>query len=210
MHVKKITIMAPMGHFKIPYATRLLQTYPIPPVSTVYGMLKVIYGEKINSFKFGYTFQSRYTLTDSITIHKINISKKKHENNVSDCCLKDYLVDCTLVIYTTINDKETINTCLTMGRSNCLARLIKIEEIELEHGDGILQNQWTPVHIGSGEIKKISVCSKFNKKLNSFDTQVANLRLNLRPTEYNKNLDNETNSNIYMYEFKNEEVLIND
>ena len=52
----KITIVSTMAHFKNSRSGVLQQTYKIPPVSTVVGILKNIYGENIENFIFGYNF----------------------------------------------------------------------------------------------------------------------------------------------------------
>lgn len=204
MKLKKLVIKAPFAHFGEPYGSKQQLTYNHPPPSTVLGILRVIFGEDINNFVFGYTFKYDAKVKDSITIHKLKFGKKKSIG--SDCCRRDYLYNCELTIYTSIDADIKMNYILTLGKSGNLARLeLPIANTELKEKTGIAYNQFSPINIGTGVIKRYSMNSVYSKKLQSFDSLSKNLRFNTE-LKYNKNYDEDDEQNILLWKFKDGEV----
>lgn len=200
MEINKLKITAPIAHFKVPYASKLQITYDVPPLSTVIGMLKVIFGDDIDDFKFGYLFESEGKFKDAITLHKFN--KKNKNKKITDCGVREYLDNCRLLIYTDLDKPIEMNHILTMGRSNCLARLhFPIEKVQLTNKEGKGYNQYTPVDIGTGVIKPISILNRYNPAVGSFDTTVKHLRFN-KEFKYDKHYDIEENQNVILWHFK--------
>ena len=59
MRVNKLEITSMTAHFGEPLGCDDRRTKDIPPPSTVIGILKVLFGEDIDDFIFGYTFASQ-------------------------------------------------------------------------------------------------------------------------------------------------------
>lgn len=210
--MKKITITSKQAHFKIPYATKYQKTYRIPPVSTIIGILKVIFDENIDDFVFGYTFSYDSIYEDTMMVYKTNIKGIKENsftsknNSVTDVVIRQYLYDCILNIYTNIDKPIKMNYCLNMGRANCLARVhFPFNEVKLIDRLGTGYNQYTPISIGKGIIKPITYFSEYDKKTQSFNTKTKNLRLN-KEFEYDKNFDTEEEQNIFLWHFRGGEI----
>lgn len=218
--MKKIIITSRNAHFKIPYASKMQYTYEVPPISTVLGILRVLYGEDIDDFKFGYIFQYESKYTDIMKGHKINVSNVrtiiKNNNKVeinqekplaSDWIGREYLYNCILKIYTDIDLPIKIDYCLTMGRANCLARLhLPIKDVELINKEGKIINQYTPTDIGKGIIKPITYLSKYDKNIQSFQTKIKHLRFN-KEVDYDKNYDIDEEQNIFLWHYYGGEIF---
>ena len=203
MNIKKIKIESVTGHFGqvLGYDDRF--TYEMPPPSTVIGILRVLFGDDIDNFKFGYLFESETKFIDDILIHK-----RKHDGNrfkkginfVSDVRSMECLYNCGLIIYTDINRELVVNYILSMGRSNNPAKLVfPIKEIELIDKDGFGFNQYTPEDIGRGRIFFVNMLSRFNSAYDSYDNQIAHLRFNEK-FKYNKTFDPEEKQNIFIWQ----------
>lgn len=209
MKLNKIKITSEIAHFKIPHGSKNQRTYLCPPLSTVFGMLRVIYGEDINDFVFGYTFKYSVIKNDGITIYKVNKDVKKNKKGyVTDYCHRGYLYDCELIIYTDIDNKILLQESLNMGKSNCLARVyFPIKKVDLINKKGICYNQYSPKEIGTGIIMPITFNSKFNHKLGCFDTKILHLRYN-EQFEYQKYHDKELNENVFLWKYEDGEVNV--
>ena len=209
MLLNRLKITAPIAHFKVPYSSKYQNTYSIPPLSTVVGMLKVIYGEEINDFIFGYIFEYETDFVDGYTLHKVNKDIKQNKKGyTSDYCFKKYLHDCTLTIYTNISKEISMEHSFTMGKSNCLARLhFPIEEVSLVDKTGKGYNQFTPIEVGTGEIMPVTVNTKFNHRLDSFDTRIKHLRLN-KEFDFDKYHDEEKKQNVFLWSYKDGDINV--
>lgn len=211
--MNKIKITSNIAHFKIPYASKYQKTYDIPPISTVIGMLKVLFGEDINDFKFGYTFDYVTKFEDVMNMSKINIEKISDigdigpsNKNVTDVITREYLHDCILNIYTDIELPLVMDYCLTMGRANSLARVhLPIEKANLIDKVGVGYNQYTPIDIGQGIIKPITYISEYDKKTQSFKTKVKHLRIN-KEFEYDKFYDPIAEQNLFLWKYEDGEI----
>lgn len=178
MKYKKLLLTGNFAHFKIPYGSKNQKTYPIPPISTVVGILKNIYGDKIDYFDFGFTFKSNGIFTDVQTTYKEAALGKKR---TCDICYVEYLTEPILVIYTNISDEFQLNDVLNLGKTNCLAHLKIITE-KLEVGTGKGFNQWTPLSVGNGVICRIATSTKYNSAKGFYDIKTGLFRLNTRFT----------------------------
>lgn len=221
--IKKLLITSNNAHFKIPYSSKLQLTYEVPPISTVLGILRVIYGEEIDNFIFGYTFNYEGKYNDLMNVYKLNasedfkffttIDKSKDEltiipskDKITDVVNREYLFNCALKIYTNIDKDIKMNYPLTMGRANCLARLhFPIEEVKLINKEGEGYNQFTPMDVGVGQIMPITYYSKYDKELQSFQTKIKHLRYN-KTFSYDKNYDTEEEHNILLWKYTGGEV----
>ena len=205
MKINRITIRGDFAHFKVPLKSKIQQTYEIPPISTVVGILKNIYGESINNFLLGYTIKYNCKNKDLMKIYKeFDLSKKSRTDKdrfITDTCIVEYLYDVELVIYTSINQNILLKDVLVLGKANCLATISEIKEIELIEADGYGYNQYTAKDIGDGQIRRINTITKFNEDTDMYDIKTSLVRENVE-FEYSKNYDKDLEQNIYLWNWK--------
>ncbi len=210
MQLNKLIITSKTGHFGkiLGYDDRY--TYKVPTPSTIIGILKTIYNDNIDNFKFGYLFKSDLIFKDDITIHKRNksgsrVMKKKHP--VTDARFIEMHYNCKLTIYTDIKDDVSLNYILCMGRAGNIARLhLPIRKVNLEDKEGKGYNQYTNINVGAGKIETYNMKSEYKSEFQSYDHQVQKLRLN-NVFDYNKNYDEEEEQCVFMWEMNNGDVI---
>lgn len=209
MKVKKLIITGSEAHFKIPMRSKFQNTYKIPPISTVVGMLKTIYNEDINDFKIGYFIEYEDISKEILTLYKeVNLntigenSKKRH---TMEPIYVENLYNVRLVIYHNIDDKVTLNEPLVLGKANYLAN-IRIEEVELEDKEGYGRMQYTPKNIGKGMIQRINTITKYNNIKGYYEYKTELVRENLEEFELESNYDKEEDINIYMWKWRDGDV----
>lgn len=205
MKINRITIKGDFAHFKIPARAKIQQTYDIPPISTVVGILQNIFGADIDNFKLGYTIKYKNKHKDLMTIYKeLNLSEKRPTDKkrfISDTCIVEYLYNVELVIYTDINKEIELKDTLVLGKANCLATISSIEEVELIDKEGFGYNQYTQKDIGDGQIRRINTLTKYNNLTDMYDIKSSLVRENTE-FEYNKNYDKDIEQNIYIWNWK--------
>lgn len=186
MKGKLIKIVADMAHFKNSRSAVLQQTYKIPPISTVVGIIKNIYGENIQDFIFGYNFSYDFSQYEVSTIYKeLNLEVKtdtdKERFNVYPAQI-EYLINPKLeIIVVGLEEKYTMNTALNLGKTNCLAKL-KIEDIEIKNDNIIQYNVLTDFKDGDGKIQRQNIETIYNQQKGYFDYYTKLIRIN---DEYN-------------------------
>lgn len=205
MKINRITIKGDFAHFKIPARAKIQQTYDIPPISTVVGILQNIFGADIDNFNLGYTINYSNKHKDLMTIYKeLNLSEKRPTDKkrfISDTCIVEYLYNVELVIYTDINKEIELKDTLVLGKTNCLATILNIEEVELIDKEGYGYNQYTQKDIGDGQIRRINTLTKYNNLTDMYDIKSSLVRENTE-FEYNKNYDKDIEQNIYIWNWK--------
>lgn len=211
MKVKKITIRGELAHFKVPAKSKIQQTFDIPPISTVVGILQNLFGKDINDFNLGYIIKYDNKFKDLMTIYKeFDLSKESPTDKcrfMSDTCIVEYLYNVELIIYTNIKKDIIIEDVLVLGKANCLATLSCVEDIELLEQEGYGYNQYTHRDIGDGQIRRINTLTKFNENTDMYDIQSSLVRENIE-FKYNKNYDKDLNQNVYLWHWK--EGVINE
>lgn len=209
MNLNRITIKGDLAHFKIPAYSKIQQTYSIPPISTVVGILQNIYGKEINDFVLGYIIKYKRKHRDLMTIYKeFNLSEKRHtdkERFMTDTCIVEYLCDVELVIYTSVNQKILLEDTLVFGKTNCLANIKEIKEVELKDIEGYGYNQYTDKSIGEGQIRRINTITKYNENTDMYDIKTCVVKENIE-FEYNKNYDLEYEQNVYLWHWKDGDI----
>lgn len=209
LQLTKIIIRSALAHFKIPFGGKQQRTYPIPPVSTVIGILKNIFNENINDFVFGYTFTSKErSFHDIQKIYKeVNLNaikdSEKYKNNqwISDVCEIQYHVEPVLTIYTDITEEMKLSEALNLGKTDCLAKLTNIHRITLLQRESCGYNQWTDLSIGTGLIQRIATETSYNKKKGIYDIYTKTVRFN-DSFVYGSNYDAEAEQNVFLWRFK--------
>lgn len=141
MTVYRITISSWTSSFRYPNIISGYQpTLLVPPISTVLGLLNACSGKYLEHKKLsiGYYFYYAAKSTDLETIYQIEINNKGIPKNQvkSNIINREFLYDCKLIIY--LLDKEYVKYFknpifqILLGRSNDLASIDKIEEIQLQ------------------------------------------------------------------------------
>lgn len=209
MKIKKLNIKGTFAHFKIPAYSKYQRTYEIPPISTIVGILKNIYGEDISDFTLGYTINYKSKSMDVMKIYKeLDLSEKTPTDKkrfTSDLCFVEYLYDVELFIYTDINKEIELKDTLVLGKTNCLGTLCSVEEVELIQKEGYGFNQYTSKDIGNGQIRRINTLTTFNPNTDMYDIQSATVREN-KEFEYDCNYDSDLGQNIYLWNWNGGEI----
>ena len=209
MRLNRITIKGEFAHFKVPAKAKIQQTYEIPPISTVVGILQNIYGKDIDNFTFGYTISHKGKTREVMKLYKeINPLEKALTDKkrfTSDIATIEYLYDVELVIYTSINQTILLEDVLVLGKANNLGTITEIKEIDLVEKDGYGYSQYTSKNIGDGQIRRINTLTEFNENTDKYDIKSALVREN-REFEYDKNYDEELEQNIYLWNWNGGEI----
>ncbi|CUQ30458.1 CRISPR-associated protein Cas5 [Clostridium baratii] len=189
MKFKKIKIISEFAHFKIPYGSKIQSTYEIPPISTVIGIVKNLFYDRnynLQNVVFGYTFEYKKKTYDIQKIYKdINLTEKALRERynsdgywISDVCKIEYLYKPILTIYIDIDKKFTIKEPLNLGKTDCLAKIVEIKDIEIEEKRSVATNQYTSINIGEGVIKRIACDTLYNLNKGIYDINTLLVREN--------------------------------
>jgi CRISPR-associated protein Cas5t len=148
MRVLRVSIEAPITSFRHPHFLIGRQlTYEMPPPSTIYGHVMSAVGElwPPKSIEFGYHFKFKAKARD--LEHQHILSRKAGKTKVSyDITVqphqRDFLFDCSLTLYLKSERLEELRNafrqpvfCVNLGRSQDLASIRRVEEIELAVAD---------------------------------------------------------------------------
>jgi len=151
--VVRVEIEAPVTSFRYPHFLVGRQvTYDMPPPSTIYGHVGSALGELPDpaGFQFGYDFRFVSRSSDLEHQHIINasgaaftIDGTKYRASVHATVqphLRDFLFKPRLVLYVNRSDWAGAFRapvfCVILGRSQDLASVIRVDEIELEERNG--------------------------------------------------------------------------
>lgn len=113
-------------------------TLPVPPLSTIYGILSAAKGELVtpNEAKVGYIFKSSSKFIDLESVYELDENKKAKSN----VCKREILFEPELYIYIDNLEFEKYfrnpQYQMVIGRSQDIASVISIKEIELQQGSG--------------------------------------------------------------------------
>ncbi|KEH96999.1 CRISPR-associated protein Cas5 [Clostridium botulinum] len=180
MEFKKLVLTSKMAHFKNGINGKNQNTFRVPPISTIVGILKNIYGKDIKDFIFGYTCKYDGIFKDVTTIYKevnLDISSAKGDRFQHDIAFIEYLVNPIITVYTNLDTPIKINDILNLGKTNCLAKC-KFEKENITNKECIGYNQWTPINTGNGKIKRINKETIYNQNKGYYDYYTELFRLN--------------------------------
>jgi len=142
MKVQRIKITSWTASFRYPNLISGIQpTLEVPPLSTVLGLMNAAAGQYLvhENLEIGYYFEFGAKAFDLETIYQIDSNdKNKATNNAkSNIIQREFLFENTLWIY--LSDNQLVEYfkqpaySLLLGRSNDLASIEKIEELELKN-----------------------------------------------------------------------------
>lgn len=204
MKFKKLIITGTEAHFKIPMRSKFQNTYKIPPISTVVGMLKNIYGKDINNFKVGYFIEYDGIGKEVVSVIKeisLDNGNEKRDRFKIDIMYVENLYNVRLVVYHNLDSKIEFKEPLCLGKANYLAN-VKFDEVELFDKSGYGINQYTPTSIGDGRIIRVNTVTEYNEIKGYYEYTNRLVRENLDEFELDKNYDETENMNIYMWDWR--------
>ena len=135
MNVLRVLIEGWTASFRYPaFISGFQPTLPVPPLSTVYGLLSAVKGELIfpKNVKVGFIFESEAKTVDLETIYEL----KGLTGNKSNVTKREFLFNPKLYLY--LDDVEFKKYFkkpkfpILLGRSSDVAMIKEIVEIELE------------------------------------------------------------------------------
>lgn len=141
MKAFKIDVTAWTSSFKYPNLISGHQpTLDVPPISTVLGLMNAVAGKYIKHKKLSLAYYFEYAAkqTDLETIYQIEGHEKGYPKNTtkSNIINREFLFNNHLIIY--LQDKKIVDYFQTpiypllLGRSNDLATINSIKEVELK------------------------------------------------------------------------------
>ncbi|MDP6599286.1 MAG: type I-B CRISPR-associated protein Cas5b [Candidatus Poribacteria bacterium] len=135
MKVLRAEISGWTASFRHPlFVSGFQPTLPLPPLSTLYGLLSAAHGELVfpEQVPLGYVFQAAGKSVDLETVYEFGKPYLKAKSNV---CRREFLVAPQLHLYTPVLELESDLRCphfpLLLGRSTELATVVKMQVIEL-------------------------------------------------------------------------------
>ena len=125
----------------------------VPPLSTIYGIIASAKGNYVSPYdiSLGYVFKFGSQAIDIETIYQVNI-KSSPLNTKQNVIRRQILFDNNLWLY--VHDHRVADAFLNprfqllLGRSNDLASVIPVEEIELEQIDELTRLKGTIIPMG--------------------------------------------------------------
>jgi CRISPR-associated protein Cas5t len=141
MKVARIYIQGWTASFRYPaFISGFQPTLPVPPLSTVYGLLSAAKGELVTPVhtKVGFVFQSQGRAVDLETVYELHDSPLKANTNVVK---REVLYEPQLFLY--VSDIAFVDYFrlphypLMLGRSTELASVVKSKLFELEERSNV-------------------------------------------------------------------------
>ena len=141
MRVLRVHIVGWTASFRNPlFVVGFQPTLPVPPLSTLYGLLSAAYGEPVTpeDVSVGFVFQSAGKARDMETVYEFGKTRLRAKPNI---CLREFLVDPDIYLYTPAlwlkPYLERPQYPLLLGRSTELATVMAIDEIELAQASDV-------------------------------------------------------------------------
>lgn len=142
MRVLRIHIRGWTASFRNPlFVSGFQPTLPIPPLSTLYGLLSAAKGDWVlpNDAAIGFVFISSGKAKDLETIYEFDESRLKAKSNI---CIREFLIDPELYIYSPAlwlrPYLERPHYPILLGRSTELATIESIADIELVQSSTVI------------------------------------------------------------------------
>jgi CRISPR-associated protein Cas5t len=139
MKLLRVKIRSWTASFRYPiFVAGLQPTLPLPPLSTIYGLISAAKGEIITPqhTSVGYVFSYQAKATDLETIYELEGLQAK-----SNVAKREFLYDNELYLYLTNLDLEAAFRSpyysILLGRSTELAMIEEIKQVDLEEKNGV-------------------------------------------------------------------------
>jgi len=179
-------------------------TYPVPPISTIYGLLSAAKGSKVQpqDLNIGYTFTSEGKGVDLERIYEYGVKKIQKTNIVQ----REFLFDCHLTIYLSDTNfakffKNPAYTLL-LGRQPDLAFVRSIKKIDLEKKNGVEINHTMVPFTGEIPGQIISLPSDYTDTAERKPLNVRSYAIVTSPQHLREGyIDPETGAGIYIHDF---------
>src|SRR5205085_2491236 len=141
MKVARIFIRGWTASFRYPiFISGFQPTLPVPPLSTIYGLLSAAKGELVtpSDTTVGFVFQSQGRAVDLESIYELHATPLRANTNVVK---RELLYEPELFLYITdltfVDYFRLPNYPLLLGRSTELAMVVKSEPFELEERSNV-------------------------------------------------------------------------
>jgi CRISPR-associated protein Cas5t len=212
MEFLRVEISAMTASFRYPmFVVSYQPTYPVPPISTIYGLLSAAKGAKVplDEINIGYKFESRGKGTDLERMYEYGIgdSMKKPVHRLgTNIVQREFLYDCSLTLYLSDTGftKYFMNPAysLLLGRQPDLAYVKKIESVNLEKKDDVVINHTMIPFTGEIPGQVISLPSDFSDTAERKPLHVKSYAIITTPQHIsNGYIDTDTGMGVYIHDF---------
>jgi CRISPR-associated protein Cas5t len=211
MEFLRVDVSAMTASFRYPmFVVSYQPTYPIPPISTIYGFLSAAKGSKVSlkDVNVGYTFTSGGTGVDLERIHEYgNESDKKPPRRLGTNILKrEFLYDCHLTLYLSDTQfgKYLRNPAYTLllGRQTDLAVINGITLVNLKEEKNIEINNTVVPFDGKIPGQIVALPSDFTDTAARKPLNVKTYAIITSPQKLTEGyLDPERGHGIYIHDF---------
>ena len=211
MDALRVEIRSMTASFRYPmFVVSYQPTYKIPPISTIYGLLSAAKGEKVSIYDLsvGYDFTSRGSGIDLERILEYGgESKTKPVSYVgSNIVEREFLYDCTLNLYLSdLNFRKYLEKpfySLLLGRQSDLAKITKIEDIEIFPKENIEINNTVIPFDGLVPGQIVSLPSDYTDEAQRKPIEVRRYCIVESKQQLEKGyFDAELNKGVYLHEF---------
>lgn len=217
MKVARIQIIGWTASFRYPtFVSGFQPSLPVPPLSTIYGLLSAAKGELVtpNETSVGFVFQSKGKAVDLETIYELQDTALQAKSNVVK---REILFEPELYLYLTDLDfadyfRQPVYPLL-LGRSTELVMAKKIEIIELNKKENVrfggTSFPFNPNYKISGKLQALPTHFSDEMPRQALGTQpfclvetdFSGKSLNLRPQIFQNEIyyDSELDWGIYFY-----------
>jgi CRISPR-associated protein Cas5t len=212
MEFLRVELSAMTASFRYPmFVVSYQPTYPVPPVSTVYGLLSAAKGSKVQpqEINVGYTFTSKGKGVDLERIYEFGgetsgkIPPHVLKTNVVQ---REFLFDCHMRLYLTDTDfarffKNPAYTLL-LGRQTDLTFVRSVKKINLEKKKDVEINHTMVPFTGEIPGQIISLPSDFTDTAERKPLNVKSYAIVTSPQRLREGyIDPETGTGIYIHDF---------
>ncbi len=137
MEALKFELFAELALFKTPFSVKGIETFPLPPYSTVIGFVYNALGEKYNGERFGISVSGTHEgiLRDYLTLRKYNRKKRLIEKKPIEVpFLFNFRLVCHLVGDGKLLDRfeealKRPKTYLGLGVAELPAKIVKVKKV---------------------------------------------------------------------------------
>lgn len=211
MDVLRVEIRAITASFRYPmFVVSYQPTYKIPPISTIYGLLSAAKGGKVSIYDLsvGYDFISKGSGVDLERILEFGGGDKNKPVSYlgTNIIHREFLYNCVLTLYISdLNFKKYLENprfTLLLGRQSDLAKIAKIEEVELIPKENVEINNTVIPFDGKVPGQIVALPSDYTDEAERKPIEVRTYCIVESKQQIERGYyDSELNKGIYMHEF---------